>query len=131
VWIATMGHQPDRRSAPYFVHWDGRTWTGARVPLPPHAGVEINEIGGNRSSGLWAVEYGQSEGAVMEPVIYHLHGSSSKIATSPSIPAEPMHRDDFRMNELVAVSAARAGEVWAVGTPFSAANPDELPLVER
>jgi hypothetical protein len=100
------------------------------VPLPPNAGVEINDFGGNRSSRLWAVGYGQGEGAVMQPAIYHLDGGSWKIAASPSIPQAPRYMDDFRMNELVAVSAARTGEIWAVGKHFTAANP-ELPLVER
>jgi hypothetical protein len=138
VWVGANAQSWVKRangeglgSTPFFVHWDGRSWSGARGPVPIESSVELYAMAGSPTGGLLAVGSVQNGGTVMEPIIYRWEERAWVIDPSPSIPPAPLHMDDPRTNQLVSVSVAPTGEAYALGTYFTAANAGNLLLIER
>jgi hypothetical protein len=99
---------------PYAEHWNGTGWTATHVPLgtvyPSGQAAQLNGVTEVAPGNGWAV------GTVLDPsslssrtLAYHWDGTAWTRSPTPN-PAGPS-----QTNELGAVAARTAADVWAVG----------------
>jgi hypothetical protein len=99
---------------PYAEHWNGTGWTATHVPLgtvyPSGQAAQLNGVTEVAPGNGWAV------GTVLDPsslssrtLAYHWDGTAWTRSSTPN-PAGPS-----QTNELGAVAARAATDVWAVG----------------
>ncbi|MEO8286543.1 MAG: S-layer homology domain-containing protein [Chloroflexota bacterium] len=89
------------------VHWDGTDW---RVVPSPNVGTKDNTLIGVAAVGpndLWAVGRYYNDSFVLRTLIMHWDGTMWSVVPSPN-PTE-------HGNDLLAVTVAAPGDVWAVG----------------
>jgi hypothetical protein len=89
-------------------HWNGSAW---KVVPSPNVGAGNNELEGIAvvsAKNVWAVgDYFDLDASLSRTLVLHWNGSSWKRVKSPNVGAVP--------NELRAVTAVSATNVWAVG----------------
>jgi hypothetical protein len=109
VWAAGSFTLPDGTSVqPLFLHWDGTSWTQARLPVLPFGGI-MYSIDALSSSDAWAVGYqATSHQFELVPLIEHWDGRRWR-----PVPAGPVEGDGDDI--LQAVTAITNDDVWAVG----------------
>jgi hypothetical protein len=105
-------------------HWNGGAWSIVRSPSFTTGGDGIqntlNGVVALSSSNVWAVgEHTASNGAFVT-LVERWNGSSWSVVTSPS--------PSSTANDLYAVSATSANDVWAVGYQNGSSN---QPLIEH
>jgi hypothetical protein len=98
---------------PYAEHWNGSGWTATTVPLAsvyPGQAAQLNGVAEVAAGDGWAV------GTVSDPsslasktLAYHWNGTAWQRGSTPN-PAGPSQG-----NELAAVAARAASDVWAAG----------------
>lgn len=89
-------------------HWNGSEWNVITSPNPGAASNELSAITVISASDVWAVgNDAQSNGHDMT-LTEHWNGSMWSVVKSPNVGRFP--------NDLDAVSAASANDVWAVGS---------------
>src|SRR5215472_4071725 len=109
---------------PYAEHWNGTGWTATHVPLgtvyPSGQAAQLNGVTAVAPGNGWAV------GTVLDPsslssrtLAYHWDGTAWARSPTPN-PAGPT-----LTNQLGAVAARSAADVWAVGSD----NYPEMSLV--
>ena len=117
--LAVGGFNPGRPptallTKPYAEHWNGSGWSATRVPLgtvyPSGQAAQLNGVTEVAPGDGWAV------GTVLDPasfssrtLAYHWDGTAWTRSPTPD-PAGPS-----QTNELNAVAARSAADVWAVG----------------
>jgi hypothetical protein len=88
-------------------HWDGSSWTRVPSPNPAGSGNLLDGVTAISAHDAWAVGLTQTGGGGdWVSLIMHWDGSTWKVVPSPSPTGTA---------PLVAVSAASANDVWAVG----------------
>ena len=100
-------------------NWNGKAWTlqAAPDPAPPAASGyktsndQLDGITVVSATDAWAVGFVSyaNNGVLSATLILHWNGKAWKAVKSPD-PGGP-----FQQNQLVAVSAAAANDIWAVG----------------
>jgi hypothetical protein len=117
--LAVGGYNPGQPptallTKPYAEHWNGSGWSTTRVPLgvvyPSGQAAQLNGVSEVAPGDGWAV------GTVLDPsslasrtLAYHWDGTAWTRSPTPD-PAGPA-----QTNQLDAVAARSAGDVWAVG----------------
>jgi len=103
------------------VHWDGRSWTQVASPSP---GIEARLFGVHAlsASNIWAVgEY--FDGTADKTLIVHWDGTAWTQVPSPNV-------SGASQNDLGAVRATSASDVWAVGNFVNGNNVSQT-LIEH
>jgi hypothetical protein len=99
-------------------HWDGATWSIVPSPNPNRTGTQgsyLLAIAAASANDVWAVgRYDAAIGVnydtpIFQTLIEHWDGSAWSVVSSPTPPGQ------IDYNHLLAVSAASANDVWAVG----------------
>jgi hypothetical protein len=99
-------------------HWDGTTWSIVPSPNPNRTGTQgsyLLAIAAASANDVWAVgRYAAAIGVnydtpIFQTLIEHWDGSAWSVVSSPTPPGQ------IDYNHLLAVSAASANDVWAVG----------------
>jgi hypothetical protein len=111
VWAVGWAQDPD--GPPYVKrtlveHFDGTSWSIVPSPnVPNHYLSELRSVSAASATDIWAV--GQSHDGTLpnRTLVQHWDGTEWKIVPSPS--------PDTQLNELSAVAALSANDVWAVG----------------
>jgi hypothetical protein len=106
---------------PLIEHWNGRVWSAVSGPSIGRAGGTLAGVSARSAGDVWAVGYTETGGTsnqplVRQPLIEHWNGSSWGIVASPTI---PVASGSPAYNELNAVTALSANNVWAVGSDSS------------
>jgi len=101
-------------------HWDGDRWRLVRTPNPSFEGIDfanLEGVSGVASDDVWAVGHGNDFATLRSrTLVEHWDGARWRKVKSPN-PAGPA-----LPNELHAVLARSADEVWAVGERGSPAR---------
>jgi hypothetical protein len=94
-------------------HWDGASW--AQVPSPgPGTEARLTAVSAVTAHGLWAV--GQYfDGSALRTLTVHWNGSAWTQVPSPNVSGSTL-------DDLVAVHATSATDVWAVGSYHNGNN---------
>jgi hypothetical protein len=127
VWAVGKGYDPvNKVDEPVMEHWDGQTWT--IVPGPTSLnGVPayLNGVTAVSSTDVWAVgPYTPCLPSCQgKSLVEHWDGVQWSVVASPNL--------STRRNELFAVSARAANDIWAVGYFFDDITVDEDPLIEH
>lgn len=98
-----------RNSSTLIEHWNGSAWSIVNSPDTASSGNVLNALTAISASNIWAVgmtfnEYGSSARTLIE----HWNGSTWSIVSSPN-PSGSVN------NDLLAVTALSASDIWAVG----------------
>jgi len=102
------------------VHWDGAAWT--QVPSPdPGTEASLRAVAPVSPSDIWAVgEY--NDGTALRTLIVHWNGAAWKQVPSPNV-------SGTTVDNLVAVRATSATDVWAVGSYTNSNNVSQTLIV--
>ncbi|MEO8972853.1 MAG: hypothetical protein ABI406_14790 [Ktedonobacteraceae bacterium] len=97
-------------------HWNGSVWSVVTSPSPgPSTLIKLTGVAALTSSNAWAVGYYQDNSGSVVTLAEHWNGSAWSVVTSPN-PA------GFMANELFAISAHSANDIWTVGISQTSNN---------
>ncbi len=109
---ADLGYTPQT----LIEHWNGSAWSVVSSPNPgPSTFIRLSGVAAISSSNAWTVGYYQDNSGSIVTLAEHWNGSVWSVVTSPN-PA------GFMANELFAVAARSANDIWAVGTSQTNTN---------
>jgi hypothetical protein len=108
-----VGYTLEPSAATLVLHWNGSTWTRQPSPNPVIITSElpIDQLQGvtaTSAKDAWAVGYYRADGENPVSLVLHWNGRAWSQVSVPQLGGE-------NDNLLYAVSAASAGDVWAVG----------------
>src|SRR6266540_2885395 len=110
-----VGWSQDPNGPPYvkrtlIEHWDGTRWSIVPSPSPDTQFNELRGVAAVSANDAWAVGYrgGTHNETPIETLVLHWNGASWSQVASPNVPAGA--------NQLHAVAAISASDVWAVGS---------------
>ncbi len=127
VWAVGKGYDPvNKGDAPITEHWDGQTWTIVPCINPIVGGFQsfsyFEGVTATSSSDVWAVgHYVTNVGYYT--LAEHWNGVQWSFVPSPS--------PSSARNELLAVNARAANDIWAVGDVWDSVTLFEDPLIEH
>ncbi len=109
VWaVGYYESASDLQSRTLIEHWNGTSWN---VVTSPNLKVDVNRLTGVvaiSANNVWAVGYSlNNRSQYSQNLIEHWNGTSWSIMPSPNVPSS--------VNQLNAVSAVSASDIWAVG----------------
>ena len=107
VWAVGVTLPSEGPARTLVERWKGRAWRTVPSPDRPSGGNFLNAVAALSASDAWAVGLSRSPGGPARTLILHWDGRRWAITVSPN--AGPGG------NFLVAVAAASARDVWAVG----------------
>jgi hypothetical protein len=113
VWAAGSLLLSSRGDTAQFEHWNGRKWIVAKKS-PAVGGAAISGMAAVSSTDVWAVGRSLSTGGVAQTLIEHWNGKAWAVVPSPNASTQN--------NQLAAVAAISANDVWAVGDFQNASN---------
>jgi hypothetical protein len=90
------------------LHYDGTKWRVVPTPTAANGGGRLLAVAGLSSANAWAVGVGAGTGDGPATLIEHWNGHSWSVVPSPN-----QAPTDY--NELRAVAAVSANDIWAVG----------------
>jgi hypothetical protein len=108
-----IGSIDEGNEVPLAFHWDGVQWTRARLPYSGHRFAHLIGVAASGASDVWAVgnwATGHSGGTLA----MHYDGARWRIVPTPSPAPRPLLGRPYP--GLEAVSIARDGTIWSVGT---------------
>lgn len=110
VWAVGTTHNGTLPSRTLIEHWDGTRWSLVASPSPDTQLNELRGVAAVAANDVWAVGYrgGTHNETPLETLILHWDGAVWSQVPSPNVPAGA--------NELSAVAAIAADDVWAVGS---------------
>jgi hypothetical protein len=97
----------NNRQQTYMEHWNGSAWSLVTSPNVGTGRNYLQDISGLSANDIWAAGVWSEESASYHPLIIHWNGVSWGVSTVPS----PGTGD----NQLYAIEAISADNVWAVG----------------
>lgn len=127
VWAVGKGYDPvNKVDGTVMEHWDGHAWT--IIPGPASLnGVPayLNGVTAVSSTDVWAVGLYTPclPSCQGKSLVEHWDGMKWSLIDSPN--------PSTRRNELRAVSARAANDIWAVGFIFDNITVDQVPLIEH
>jgi hypothetical protein len=125
VWAVGKGYDPiNKVDEVVMEHWDGQTWT--IVPGPTFLnGVPayLNGVAAVSSTDVWAVGLYNPclPSCQVKSLVEHWDGMQWSVIASPN--------PSTRWNELRAISARAANDIWAVGFIYDNVTADQAPLI--
>ena len=110
AWAVGATHDGTLPSRTLILHWDGAQWSIVPSPSPDTQLNELRAVAAISATDAWAVGWrGGTQGETpLETLILHWDGVAWTQVPSPNIPAGA--------NQLSAITALSASEVWAVGS---------------
>src|SRR5581483_10782914 len=112
VGDANLGYTPQT----LIEHWNGSAWSVVNSTNPGASTfIRMASVAAITSSNAWTVGYYQDNSGSVFTLIEHWNGSVWSVVTSPN-PASSM------TNELFAIAARSANDIWAVGTSQTSNN---------
>ncbi|HEX3269459.1 MAG TPA: hypothetical protein VHR15_02340 [Ktedonobacterales bacterium] len=127
VWAVGKGYDPvNKVDEVVMEHWDGQTWT--IIPGPTSLNgipAYLNGVTAVSSTDVWAVGLYTPclPSCLGKSLVEHWDGMQWSAVDSPN--------PSTRRNELSAVSARAANDIWAVGYIFDNVTVDQVPLIEH
>ncbi len=103
-------------------HWHGSSWSVVASPSPGSAGNGLFGIAAVSASNIWAVGRFVNTNGPTQTLIEHWDGSSWTVVPSPS--------PGSSANQLNAIEAVSASDIWAVGRFVNTNGPPQT-LVEH
>ena len=88
-------------------HWNGKSWSVVKSPNVGPGSNELTSVRGTSAHDIWAVGDTVTSYPVTRTLILHWNGRRWRVASSPSVPAEP--------NFLSGVRPLSPSGAWAVG----------------
>lgn len=99
-------------------HWNGRKWSVVSSPSPGTQFNELNGVTAVSANDVWAVGITETNG-IQQTLIEHWDGTSWSVVPSPN-------EAGTVTNQLYAVAAAAANNVWAVGEWVNGSTTESL-----
>jgi hypothetical protein len=110
AWAVGTTHDGTLPSRTFIQHWDSTQWRIVPSPSPDSQLNELLGVTAVSANDVWAVGFrgGTRDDTPLEPLILHWDGLNWSQVASPSVIGAP--------NQLSAVAAISADDIWAVGT---------------
>jgi hypothetical protein len=110
VWAVGSTHNGLLPSRTLVMHWDGTQWSLVPSPSPDTQLNSLHAVAAVSANDVWAVGYrgGTTNETPLESLILRWNGATWSQVPSPSVP--------IGANQLWAITAISASEVWAVGS---------------
>jgi len=116
AWAVGSYYDSNNHEQPLTYHWNGTSWTNVTAPLPSgSSGATLRGVTEVSASNVWAV----GTTSDYKTYIIHYDGSSWSVVSSPN---------PGTSNDLFAISAASANEVYAVGE-YATSSTHATPLI--
>jgi hypothetical protein len=110
AWAVGSSNQQSFTPQTLTEHWNGSSWSV--IPSPNPGSSSFNKLFGVTalsSSNAWAVGYYQGNSGGVLTLVEHWNGTAWSVVPSPN-------PSGFIANQLFAVSAFSANNIWAAGT---------------
>lgn len=89
-------------------HWDGTSWSVVPSPTPSPTFNYLSAVTSLSAKNIWAVgDFNTNNDTSTKTLIEHWNGTRWKVIASPNSP--------LAVNQLTAVTAINAHDIWAVG----------------
>jgi hypothetical protein len=110
VWAVGSSNDGRAPTRTLIQHWDGTQWSIVPSPNPDSQLNELRSVTALSANDAWAVGYrgGTQNETPLETLILHWDGSSWRQVPGPNIPGGA--------NQLSAITAISANDIWAVGS---------------
>lgn len=110
VWAVGVSHDGTLPSRTLIQHWDGTRWSIVPSPSPDTQLNELRGVAALAANDAWAVGYrgGTHTETPLETLILHWDGVAWSQVASPNVAGGA--------NELNAIAALAADDIWAVGS---------------
>jgi hypothetical protein len=110
VWAVGVTHDGTLPSKTFIQHWNGTGWSIVPSPSPDSQLNELLGVAAVSANDVWAVGFrgGTRDDTPLETLILYWDGFSWSQVASPNVIGAA--------NQLSAVTAISANDVWAVGT---------------
>jgi hypothetical protein len=103
----------DSGNSTLILHWDGTAWTRVPSPNPSSSESQLYAVAATSPTSAWAVgDYGSGQYGPYYTLILHWNGTGWSQVNSPNPPGG-------KIDNLYAVSASSAANVWAVGDYYN------------
>jgi hypothetical protein len=114
VWAVGSSHNGSLPSRTLIEYWDGTQWSIVPSPSPDTQFNELRGVATLSANDAWAVGYrgGTKTETPIETLILHWDGTRWSQVASPNVTGGA--------NQLFAITAISADEIWAVGTAAGA-----------
>ncbi len=100
-------------------HWNGRKWSVVPSPSPDTNFNTLNGVIAVSANDVWAVGFTHSSLGIDQTLVEHWDGTSWSVVPSPN-------ETGTITNQLYAVAAASANDVWAVGEWVNGSTTESL-----
>jgi hypothetical protein len=107
VWAVGVSQNTNGPSLTLVEHWNGASWKVVPSPSPGSASSALFGIEAISASNIWAVGRYQNATGPSLTLVEHWNGASWKVVPSPS--------PGSSANQLNAIEAVSASNIWAVG----------------
>jgi hypothetical protein len=110
VWAVGASHDGGAPTQTLIQHWDGQQWSIVPSPSPDSQLNELRSVAALSANDVWAVGYrgGTKNETPLETLILHWDGASWRQTASPNVAGGA--------NQLSAITALSADDIWAVGS---------------
>jgi hypothetical protein len=122
VWVVGDQEGADGIFETLAEHWDGSSWTVVPTPDPGWAGNHLYAMDAVSPDDVWAVGQELTGSTPDQPLVEHWNGTCWSVVSLPGVPSSNVLLDG--------ITAARDGQVWAVGEADSPAGGGQ-PLIEH
>lgn len=114
IWAVGSSHNGTAPSRTLIQHWNGSEWRIVPSPNPDSQLNELRGVAAISANDVWAVGYrgGTQNETPLQTLILHWDGTSWSQVASPNVPSGA--------NQLAAITAISANDIWAVGSAGSA-----------
>jgi len=134
VWAVGYQMDTDRVEQPLIEHWNGTAWSVSPAPSIGETSGQLSGVAAVSSTNAWVVGFttipaAGNHGPGQQPLIEHWDGTAWSIVNGAAIPLPPDGSQPY--NNLAAVVALSAGNVWAVGGDNSVGNAGTQALIEH
>lgn len=121
VWaVGQQNYSPNPAMKPLAAHWNGSAWAVTDAPFVGNRFNQLLGVSARAPGDVWAVGTWRNTSSTFHVLIQHWNGS----AWSAVPAADPGNND-----ELLAVAALSANNVWAVGDRHDPASDTQQPLI--
>lgn len=109
AWAVGSANQQSAAPQTLAEHWNGTSWSVIPSPNPGPTFNKLFGVTALSSSNAWAVGYYQDNSGGVSTLVEHWNGSKWVVVPSPN-------PTGITINQLWAISAASANDIWAAGT---------------
>lgn len=120
AWAVGYDISTDSIDQPLIEHWDGASWTVSASPAVGAAGGELDGVASVSPTDAWAVGFVSIPSSANtppgnHPLVEHWDGHAWSIVQSAALPDPQDRYNSVPYNELHAITALSANDIWAAG----------------